>query len=105
MVEGQEQDLWLWQEVICVAVCSGLRGHKFAVNVLDSVSPELVVSGSFDSMVKLWTPKGTHVATLTGHSASITALKVCTVRLVVPSFWHKLRTNVQNYNELFVAVS
>ena len=77
VVDGEERELWLWQEVICVAVCTGLRGHKFAINVIDSVSTELVATGSFDSTIKLWTLKGTHVATLTGHSASITAMKVC----------------------------
>ena len=77
MIDGAERVLWLWQEVVCVSTCSGLRGHKFAVNALASFSPELVVSGSFDSTVKVWTVQGTHVTTLTGHSASITALKVC----------------------------
>jgi WD40 repeat protein len=77
MVDGVERTLWLWQEVVCVAVCTGLRGHRFAVNVVGSLSPEVVVSGSFDSTAKLWTVKGTHVATLAGHTASVTALEVC----------------------------
>jgi len=75
-VDGHERQLWLWQEVVCVATCGGLRGHNFAVNVLGSFSPELLVSGSFDSTVKVWTLQGTHVTTLSGHTASITDLKV-----------------------------
>jgi len=54
-----------------------LQGHNGTVTAICGLGDEMVVSGSFDKTIKIWSiQNGSCLQTLSGHNASVSTLAV-----------------------------